>query len=376
MSFSEVFRDPAWRNSRVLQRFASLLRPQENEALETLACDAERLTRQNFGRTMRLFAPLYLSNECVNICKYCGFSRDNPILRVTLAVDQVEAEARHLHAQGFRNILLVAGEHPKFVSSDYLARCVERLRAFIPALSLEVGPMETVEYEPIVRAGAEGLVVYQETYDRAVYAELHTAGPKKDFDWRLDCPERAYAAGFRRLGIGALFGLAPWEEEALALAAQVDHLLRHCWKASLTVSLPRLRPAAGSFEPRHEFSDRALVQVIVALRLCFPQVGIVLSTRENAALRDRLVRLGVTMMSAGSHTEPGGYTGAGSESVHQTRKGKAVPVIASEGEHLAATEQFSIADERSPAVMAARLRELGLDPVWKDWDGALAAVAS
>jgi 2-iminoacetate synthase len=375
MPFSETFRDPP-QDRRVLQRFASLLQPQEGPALEALAREAQQLTRQNFGRTMRLFAPLYLSNECVNVCKYCGFSRDNPILRVTLDADQVEAEARHLHAQGFRNILLVAGEHPKFVSTDYLAQCVARLHRFIPSLSLEVGPMETADYEPVVRAGAEGLVVYQETYDRAAYAELHTSGPKKDFDWRLDCAERAYAAGFRRLGIGALFGLAPWEREAMALAAHVDHLLRHCWKASLSVSLPRLRPAAGEFAPRHAFPDRALVQVILALRLCFPQVGLVLSTRESPALRDRLVPLGITMMSAGSHTEPGGYTGAGSESVHQTRRGKAVPVIASEGEHLAATEQFSIADERSPDEMALRLRELGFEPVWKDWDAALAASAS
>jgi 2-iminoacetate synthase len=374
MSFSETFRDPALLNNRVLHRFASLLEPKSGLELETMARDAEKLTRQNFGRTMRLFAPLYLSNECVNICKYCGFSRDNPILRVTLTVDQVEAEARHLWAQGFRNVLLVAGEHPKFVSSDYLAQCVARLREFIPAISLEVGPMETVDYEPSVRAGAEGLVVYQETYDRAAYAELHTAGPKRDFDWRLDCPERAYAAGFRRLGVGALFGLSPWEQEAMNLAAHVDYLLRHCWKSSVTVSLPRLRPAAGQFEPRHDFNDRALVQVILALRLCFPQVGIVLSTREAPALRDRLARLGVTMMSAGSHTEPGGYTGAGEESIHQTQRGKAVAVIASEGEHLTATEQFAIADERSPAEVSSRLRELGLEPVWKDWDAALAVV--
>jgi 2-iminoacetate synthase len=372
MSFSEVFRDPSLLDSRILQRFASCLGAKQSAELETMAQDAERLTRQNFGRTMRLFAPLYLSNECVNVCKYCGFSRDNPILRVTLSVDQVETEARHLWAQGFRNILLVAGEHPKFVSTDYLARCVARVREFIPAVSLEVGPMETIEYEPSVRAGAEGLVVYQETYDRAAYAELHTAGPKKNFDWRLDCPERAYAAGFRRLGIGALFGLSSWEQEALNLAAHVDHLLRHCWKASITVSLPRLRPAAGQFQPRHDFNDRALVQVILALRLCFPQVGIVLSTREAPALRDRLVRLGVTMMSAGSHTEPGGYTGAGEESIHRTQRGKLVAAIASEGEHLTATQQFAIADERSPAEVSARLRELGLEPVWKDWDAALA----
>ena len=145
MSFSETFRDPALLDSRVLRRYASLLEPKSGAELEAMAHEAEKLTRQNFGRTMRLFAPLYLSNECVNICKYCGFSRDNPILRVTLSVDQVEAEARHLWAQGFRNVLLVAGEHPKFVSSDYLAQCVERLAKFIPAISLEVGPMETVD---------------------------------------------------------------------------------------------------------------------------------------------------------------------------------------------------------------------------------------
>jgi len=373
MSFSEAFRDPALLQSRLLRRFAALIEPKDGAELETLAAEAEKLTRQNFGRTMRLFAPLYLSNECVNICKYCGFSRDNAILRVTLSVDQVETEARHLYAQGFRNVLLVAGEHPKFVSSDYLAQCIARLREFIPAISLEVGPMETPDYLPSVQAGAEGLVVYQETYNRTAYAELHTAGPKKDFDWRLDCPERAYAAGFRRLGIGALFGLAPWQEEALHLAAHVDYLLRHCWKSSVTVSLPRLRPAAGQFAPRFDFNDRALVQTILALRLCFPQVGIVLSTRETPALRDRLARLGVTMMSAGSHTEPGGYTGAGEESIHQTQRGKAVAVIASEGEHLTATQQFSIADERSPAEVSAMLRQLGLEPVWKDWDAALSA---
>src|SRR5471030_3106072 len=164
MSFSETFRDSALLNSRILRRFALLLQPKENAELESMAGEAEKLTRQNFGRTMRLFAPLYLSNECVNICKYCGFSRDNPILRVTLSDDEVETEARHLWAQGFRNVLLVAGEHPKFVSTDYLAQCVARLRKFIPAVSLEVGPMETVDYLPTVRGGAEGLVVYQETY--------------------------------------------------------------------------------------------------------------------------------------------------------------------------------------------------------------------
>jgi 2-iminoacetate synthase len=374
MAFSEVFAQNLPSN-QVLRRFQNYLEPKTPAELEAMAAQAQRLTRQFFGKTMRLFAPLYLSNECVNICKYCGFSRDNPILRVTLTVDQVETEARHLHAQGFRNLLIVAGEHPKFVSTDYLARCVERLRPFFPSISLEVGPMETDPYVPIVEAGAEGLVVYQETYNREAYAELHTAGPKKDFNWRLDCPERAYAAGFRRLGVGALFGLAPWQEEASALAQHIDHLLKHCWKSYVTVSLPRLRPAAGEFEPRYDFNDRAFVQTILALRLCFPQIGIVLSTREAPEFRDALMPLGITMMSAGSHTEPGGYTGAGTDEVHRTERGKRVELVRSEGEHLAATEQFHIADERTPADIAEVLRTLGLEPVWKDWDQAIAGAA-
>src|SRR5277367_5642116 len=185
MSFSETFRDPARHasmlHSRILRRFASLLAPKDSAELEAMARDAEKLTRQNFGRTMRLFAPLYLSNECINNCKYCGFSRDNPILRVTLSVDEVVREARALKEKGFRNILLVAGEHPKFVSNGYLADCVRALHEEIPGISLEVGPMETEEYRPLVQAGAEGLVVYQETYDRAIYQDMHTAGPKRNF---------------------------------------------------------------------------------------------------------------------------------------------------------------------------------------------------
>lgn len=362
-----------------LDDFAALLSPAAGAQLEALARRAHDLTRRRFGRVIRLFAPLYLSNECVNNCAYCGFSRDNPILRVTLSVAEVRREAEALAAQGFRSILLVAGEHPKFVSGGYLAECVAAVRAVVPAVSLEVGPMETAEYLPLTAAGAEGLVVYQETYDEAVYARAHTAGPKKDFWWRLATPERAYAAGFRRLGIGALHGLADWRLEALSVAAHAQWLLRHCWRAQVTVSLPRLRPCAGEFEPWTHLGDRELVQLVAALRLFLPDVGLVLSTREPAALRDGLIPLGITLISAGSHTEPGGYTGAGRENVHVTRRGRieALAGDASEwaapGRATAATGQFDIADERSPAEMAAVLERLGLEPVWKDWDAALAA---
>ena len=320
-----------------------------------------------------MFAPLYLSNECVNNCSYCGFSRDNAILRVTLEIEQVAAEARHLAGEGFRNILLVAGEHPKFISGGYLRQCIERLRLEIPGISLEVAPMEAEEYAPLVEAGAEGLVVYQETYDREAYRQLHTAGPKKDYDWRLDTPERAHTAGFRRIGVGALFGLSDWRGEAMALAAHLFYLQRVCWTSQLTVSMPRLRPAAGEFQPRFPFSDRDFTQLLCVLRLTFPQVGIVLSTRETALLRDAVVPFGVTMMSAGSHTEPGGYTGQGVDQLHQTVKGKKIEATCGSA---SATEQFSISDERSAAEVAVALASLGMEPVWKDWDSAILGSAA
>ncbi|MGC1481405.1 MAG: 2-iminoacetate synthase ThiH [Chthoniobacterales bacterium] len=367
MAFSERFETAI--ASPFAQRFRALLDPIPDARLDAMAAESSAITRRFFGRTMRLFAPLYLSNECINSCAYCGFSRENAILRVTLEIDETLAEARHLADQGFRNLLLVAGEHPKFVSNGYLENAIRRLTAIIPGISLEVAPMETADYLPLVEAGCEGLVVYQETYDRPAYAEHHTAGPKKDFDWRLDCPERAHAAGFRRLGIGALFGLADWRDEAVALAAHLDHLQRECWTSQLTVSLPRLKPAAGEFVPRHVITDREFIQLHLALRLTFPHVGLVLSTREPAPLRDALAPLGVTMMSAGSHTEPGGYTGQGSDNLHTTVRGRKVEMTTSEVDR--ATEQFAISDDRSPAEVAERLITLGLDPVWKDWDGAI-----
>ena len=376
VSFSEHFRTALDRKSPLLQRFERLIAPTSDGELEAMARESQRLTRHHFGRTMRVFAPLYLSNECVNNCSYCGFSRDNGIFRVTLTVDQVVREARHLHGLGFRNILLVAGEHPKFVSDGYLQECLDALKSFVPTLGIEVGPMEDEQYAEIVEHGAEGLVVYQETYHRDTYTRLHTAGPKKNFDWRLDCPERAYMGGFRRIGIGALFGLADWRHEALSLAAHLEYLYKHCWKAQFTVAFPRMRPYAGNYQyqpdPDLYLTDRVLVQLMCAFRSCFPQVGVVLSTREPAALRDAMAPLGVTMMSAGARTEPGGYTGAGSDDLHLTVRGRRVELEETTGCEKA-TEQFKIDDIRSPAEVAAMLKSKKLDPVWKDWDEAILA---
>lgn len=375
---AETAREAMSGSARSLADFAALISPAAGELLEPLCRRSQALTQQRFGKVIRLFAPLYLSNECINNCSYCGFSRDNPILRVTLSVEDVRREARALKEQGFRNLLLVAGEHPKFVSNGYLADCVRALHEELPSLSLEVGPMETEEYRPIAEAGAEGLVVYQETYDRDVYARMHTAGPKRNFDWRLETPERAYSAGFKRLGIGALYGLSDWRMEAISVAAHAAYLLRTCWKAQLTISLPRLRPCAGEFEPLTTMTDRELVQLVCAFRLFLPDVGLVLSTREPAKLRDGLIPLGITLISAGSHTEPGGYTGAGKEKIHRTERGRIVELAsgASEWAPVAdhstnATGQFEIADVRSPQEISALLQRLGYEPVWKDWDAAL-----
>ena len=371
-------REAVVKSSFSLADFAALISPAASENLEAMGRRAHLMTQQRFGKTIRLFAPLYLSNECINNCTYCGFSRDNPILRVTLSLDEVKREADALKAQGFRNLLLVAGEHPKFVSNGYMRDCIEMLHPEWPSISLEVGPMEVEEYRPLVAAGADGLVVYQETYDRAVYAEMHTAGPKRNFDWRLETPERAYAAGFRRLGISPLYGLADWRLEALSAAAHADYLLRNCWKAALTISTVRIRPCAGEFQARTHISDRELAQLICAIRIMFPDVGIVLSTREVPTLRDGLIPLGVTMMSAGARTEPGGYTGAGKENIHHTERGVIKELVSGssewapqEGHPTNATSQFNIADERPAGEVAERIRKLGYEPVWKDWDAAL-----
>lgn len=362
-----------------MEDFAHLISPVASDHLEALARRAHSITTQRFGRVVRLFAPIYLSNECVNNCAYCGFARSNTIRRVTLTLEEVLQEARALKAQGFRNLLLVASEHPKLAGVDYLESCVRMLHKEIPSLSLEVGALDTPDYRRLVAAGAEGLVIYQETYNRTLYAELHRAGPKRNFDWRLEAPERAHAAGFRRLGIGALLGLNDWRSDAICVAAHAAYLMRNCWRSYLTISVPRLRPSAGHFSPRFTVTDRELAQLVCAFRIFLPDVGIVLSTRETATLRDGLIPLGITLMSAGSHTEPGGYTGAGHEHVHTAGRfadlddsAKTAAPAQAQNRSTDATGQFDVADNRSPSEVADRIRQLGYEPVWKDWDFAFA----
>jgi 2-iminoacetate synthase len=333
------------RPRRDLADFAALLSDTAGERLEDMAAGARDTTLRRFGRTMHLFAPLYLSNECVSVCTYCGFSAGNDIARRTLTPDEVAAEGRALAAAGFRHVLLVAGEHARIVSKGYLRDCVAALAPIVPQVSLEVQVWDAATYRGLVDAGADGLVVYQETYDRSTYAAVHRLGKKRNYDWRLAAPDRGAEAGMRRLGIGALFGLHDdWRSEALAVAAHARALLRRWWRVEVTVSLPRLRPCAGAPTPAGTLDDRHFVQLLCALRLLLSDVGLVLSTREESAFRDAVIPLGVTHLSAGSHTEPGGYTGPSD-----------------------AEPQFSVADERTPAEVAAVLRTAGYDPVWKDW---------
>jgi 2-iminoacetate synthase len=339
---------PAPAPGPALAQFAALLSPAAADRLEELAALAHQVTVRRFGRTVHLFAPLYLSNECVSVCTYCGFSAENRISRRTLSVDEVRAEASALTERGFRHLLLVAGEHARIVSKDYLVACVDALAPVVPSLAVEVQVWDADTYGRLVAAGCDGLVVYQETYDRSTYAATHRLGKKRNYDWRLAAPDRGAQAGMRRLGIGALLGLHPdWRTDALALAAHAKALNRRHWRAEVSVSVPRLRPAAGGFEPVDPVDDLAFVQLLCALRLLLPDVGISLSTREPAALRDALVPLGVTAMSAGSHTEPGGYA-----------------------EQTDADPQFEISDTRSPAEVATAIRAAGYDPVWKDWQRA------
>jgi 2-iminoacetate synthase len=330
---------------RGLAELAALVSPAASARLPDLARAAHALTVQRFGRTIRLYAPLYLSNECVSTCTYCGFARTNPIARRTLSPEQVRAEARELAARGFRHLLLVAGEHPRFVSGDHLVGLCRDLAPTVPQLSIETQVWDRDTYQRLVRAGCDGLVVYQETYDRDVYARVHLAGRKRRYAWRLAALDRGASAGMRRLGLGALLGLQPdWRSDAIALAAHARALIRRWWRCEVAVSVPRLRPAPGGFTPANPVSDRDFVQLVCALRLTLPDVGITLSTREPPALRDALVRLGVTAMSAGSRTGPGGYA-----------------------EPSDADSQFTVVDDRSPAGIAAMLQEAGYDPVWKDW---------
>lgn len=329
--------------------FARLLAPKTDDELNRMARKAAALTRQRFGNVIQLYAPLYISNLCCNSCTYCGFHVDSGARRGLLSDDEVAREAGHLRADGFRHLLLVSGEDRHGVPPERMARLVAMLKPEFPSVSLEVYPMDADEYRLLREAGTDGVTLYQETYHRQLYATYHPRGPKSDFDWRLDAMERVGQVGMPRLNVGVLLGLAPFRADALAVAAHALYLQKRFWTSVVAISLPRMRQAQGGISPPYPVSDRDLVHLVLAYRLLLPDSPIVLSTREPAEIRDSLAKLAITQMSAGSKTEPGGYE------LHQ------------EGYEA----QFHVEDCRTPDQVAERLRELGLDPVWKDWEGVL-----
>lgn len=328
-----------------VQGLAALLSPFAQPHLAAMAKRAAFLTEQRFGRTIQIYAPLYLSSYCANRCVYCGFSADNRIARRVLTFVEAEAEAMILHHRGFQHVLLVSGEAPSRLGVDYLEEIALRLRNRFAALSIEVQPLSTLEYARLFQAGITAVAVYQETYAREVYGQVHPAGQKRDFDYRLQTPARAAAAGMREVGIGALLGLSDWRAEGLALGLHLAWLRKNYWRTGFTVSFPRLRPAQGEFAPLQPVSERELTQMILALRIFDPDVGLVLSTREEARYRDGMVGLAPTRYSAGSCTAPGGY-----------------------GNENAAGEQFEVGDNRSIGEVCAVIQQKGFDPVRKDWD--------
>lgn len=328
--------------------FLALISPAASLHLEDMAQRARQITRHRFGNTILLYAPLYLSNECSNICPYCGFHAQAEIQRTVLNEAQVLAEGHYLHDQGFRHLLLVSGESPLRFTVGRLCAVIKSLSPLFPSISVEVQPLQQDQYRAIMDAGAEGVALYQETYQRGSYSQLHPRGPKSDYNFRLDAIDRAGMAGARRLGIGALLGLADFRSEAIALALHAEYLLKHYWNAYLTISVPRLRKVPAGFTIPHSVNDRDLTQLLLALRLYLPNVGLVLSTRESAGLRDDLMHLAITQMSAGSRTSPGGYLQANESG-----------------------EQFEVDDRRSPKEVAQAISKAGFDPVWKDRDAVL-----
>jgi len=333
---------------RSFSDFLALVSPAARPYLPEMAELSQRLTERRFGRTVQLYAPLYLSNECQNICTYCGFSLHNKIARKTLDDAELEREARIVKSFGFDHILLVSGEAQKTVGVDYFERAVKVIRPFFSHISLEVQPLEEDEYRRLIAAGVQTVLVYQETYNRERYRSYHPKGKKSNFGYRLETPDRLGRAGIWKVGLGALLGLEEWRTDSAFVALHLEYLRKRYWRTKYSISFPRLRPAEGYLEPNVVMTDRDLVQLICAFRLFDENVELSISTRESPMFRDNVVRLGVTSMSAGSKTEPGGYANP-----------------------RAALAQFEVSDERTPAEVAAMIAERGYEPVWKDWDPVL-----
>lgn len=328
-----------------LEDFKALVSPAARDYLEEMAILSHQRTVERFGYTQQMYAPVYLSNVCSNICTYCGFSANNRIPRKILNENEISRELDAVKELGMDHVLFVTGEANRLVGVPYLQRAFALARARFSSISMEVQPLDQDAYEELIESGLNAVLVYQETYNREAYAKYHLSGMKSDFDYRLETPDRLGRAGIKKIGIGALLGLDDWRTDCYMVAEHLRYLERVYWKTKYSISFPRIRPHEGELEPVSEMTDRDLAQLICAYRLLSSEVELSLSTREEPVFRDHAYKLGITSMSAGSKTNPGGY--------------------AVDPQTL---EQFEISDERSPAEIVGMLKRGGYEVVWKDWD--------
>lgn len=325
--------------------FKALISPAAKPFLEEMAQRSHALTKKRFGNTIQMYIPMYLSNECQNICTYCGFSMTNKIRRKTLSDAEILQEVAHIKKLGYDHILLVTGEANKTVGVSYLKHAIDLIRSEFSNITIEVQPLDQHEYEQLIDAGLYSVLVYQETYHKDTYKTHHPKGKKSNFDYRLDTPDRLGKAGIHKIGIGALFGLEDWRVDSFYTALHLKYLQKTYWKTKYSISFPRLRPHQGDVQPKVEMTDSDLVQLICAYRLLDEDVELSMSTRENEVFRNNIIKLGITSISAESKTNPGGY--------------------AVEPQSL---EQFEISDERSTNEIKEMIQNQGYEVVWKDWD--------
>ena len=328
-----------------LKDFKALISPAAKPFIEDMAQRSHSLTKKRFGNTIQMYVPMYLSNECQNICTYCGFSMTNKIPRRTLKDNEILKEVAFLKAKGYDHILLVTGEANKTVGVSYIKHAIELIREHFSNISIEVQPLDQNEYEQLIDAGLYAVLVYQETYHKATYKIHHPKGKKSNFDYRLDTPDRLGKAGIHKIGIGALFGLEDWRVDSFYTALHLKYLQKTYWKTKYSISFPRLRPHQGDVQPKVEMTDSDLVQLICAYRLLDEDVELSMSTRESETFRNNIIKLGITSISAESKTNPGGYA------------------VAPE-----TLEQFEISDERDTDTIKKMIQNQGYEVVWKDWD--------
>ncbi|MBE6229375.1 MAG: 2-iminoacetate synthase ThiH [Bacteroidales bacterium] len=343
------------RRSCSVDDFMALISPAAEPFLEEMAQLSLRYTRERFGKTMSLFIPLYLTNSCTNSCVYCGFHVSNRMKRTVLTFEEMENEYKAIKRLGpFENLLLVTGENPAVAGVEYLARALDLAKPHFSNLKIEVMPLKSEEYAYLTEHGLNGVICFQETYNRERYNVYHPRGMKSNFEWRVNAPDRMGQAGVHSIGMGALIGLEEWRTDVTMLAYHLRYLQKRYWKTKYSVNFPRMRPAENEgFQPNVVMTDKELAQLTFAMRIFDHDVDISYSTREPAAFRDNMARLGVTTMSAESKTEPGGYFS-----------------------YPKALEQFHVSDERTAVEVEAALRGLGLEPVWKDWDSSFDMVGN